>query len=174
MSRSGDTLKPSRPDDDPDDDVRPSPPDELRDEDLDRLAAYVDSVRDNMQFEVKQHDQAYANLRLHNNSRCVRLRNMGCKILRDHFDGPHADVVVEPPLYVLLNLCGTFLDSVDVMWALIRRGMAEVRPSGRRGMHCPACNLDWKSNPSDCRVCLCEMAEADLGVHLQGPERRLA
>ena len=65
VSLWGYTPKSNRPDDDPEDDVCPSPREELRDEDLDRLSAYVDNVRDSMQFEVKQHDQAYVNLRRH-------------------------------------------------------------------------------------------------------------
>ena len=150
--------------DDPDEDVRPAPREELQDEDLNQLALYVDDVRGSMAFEVKQYSRALEDLERRRDMRCQRLVNMGCRILRNRFDGPRADVVVEPPLYVLLNLCGTFFDNIDVMWALIRRGMAEVRPSERRGKHCPTCKLDWKSNPSDCRVCVCEMTNTIVHV----------
>ena len=156
VSLWGYNLRAGQTEDDSEEGTPPVPREELRDEDLDKLEAFVADVRSTVAFDLKQREQTLRTLQTQTGMRCTRLRRMGCKILRDKQDGPYADVVVEPPLDVLLNLCGTFLDSVDVMWMLIRRGMGEVRPSEKRGMHCPVCSLEWKSNPSDCRVCLCE------------------
>ena len=93
-------------------------------------------------YDTSQEERAFGAIIQENELRFKGLRCIGRKILRDHYDGPHADVVVEPPLYVLLNLCAALFGSVDVMWMLIRRGMAEVRPSEKRGMHCPTCSLE--------------------------------
>ena len=137
----------------------------LEEEDLDLLRTYGDQVRESYRLGQKQEEVSYEALRTMTDKHRQKLEQKGCKTLLMENDGPHYDLVVQPPLPVMLNLCGTLLDNVEVMWTLIRRGMAEVQRREKRGMVCSECGRDWKSQPNDCRIRVCEMTNTCIHEH---------
>ena len=83
----------------------------------------------------------------------------------DKWDGPHNDFVVKPPLWVMLNLCGTLLDDVEMLWALIRMGMADAQKPDKRDLYCPECRQHWRPQTVDGSVRICELTNACVHEH---------